>query len=164
LIKDGKQQFFSGGNNMAINQLIRREFLKVCAKAGVALAVGKVFGYPFPNSSFAAVKDKVLKIGYIPITDATPLLIAYSKGFYSQEGIKAEKPVLIRGWSTLSEAFMAKKFNLVHLLLPIPIYMRYNLNFPVKVVAWDHLNNSAITVGAKTALYPQVETTVAEDL
>lgn len=87
-----------------------------------------------------------VKIGYIPITDATPLLIAHHNGYFTEEGLTSEPPVLIRGWSELSEAFIARTFNLVHLLLPISIFMRYSLKYPVKVIAWNHLNNSAITV------------------
>jgi NitT/TauT family transport system substrate-binding protein len=93
-----------------------------------------------------------LRVAYLPITDATPLLIAHAKGFFAEEGLNVEKPTLIRGWSQLAEAFIAKSFDLAHLLFPIPIYMRYNLNFPVKVVAWNHLNNSGLTVGKKSGI------------
>lgn len=88
----------------------------------------------------------VVRIGYIPITDSTPLLIAHHQGFFAEEGLQSEPPVLVRGWSELSEGFMSHTFNLVHLLLPITIFMRYGLKYPAKVVAWDHLNNSAVTV------------------
>src|SRR5471032_2316841 len=64
--------------------------------------------------------DPVLKIGYLPITDATPLLIGHAKKFFEAEGLVVDKPVLIRGWSELAEAFLAGNFNLVHLLLPVP--------------------------------------------
>jgi ABC-type nitrate/sulfonate/bicarbonate transport systems, periplasmic components len=87
-----------------------------------------------------------VRIGYIPITDATPLLIAHAKGYFAEEGLEAEKPALIRSWSALAEAFQAGTFNLTHLLIPIPIYLRYARDFPVKVVAWNHMNNSALTV------------------
>lgn len=117
----------------------RRELLYL---AGAGL-VGSALTACAPN---AAPTDEVVKIGYIPITDATPLLIAHHKGFFTQEGLVSEKPTLVRGWSELSEAFMAGTFNLTHLLLPITIFMRYGLKYPVKVVAWDHLNNSAVTV------------------
>ncbi|NOZ63866.1 MAG: ABC transporter substrate-binding protein, partial [Caldiserica bacterium] len=120
----------------------RREFIKLSGK----LIVGGSLAFSLPGRLFSQKAYPTLKIGYIPITDATPLLIAHALGFYEEEGIKAEKPVLVRGWSTLSEAFMSGKFNLCHLLSPIPVYMRFNLGFPVKVVAWDHVNNSALTV------------------
>lgn len=40
--------------------------------------------------------------------------------------------------------------NLVHLLLPIPIWLRYNKGYPVKVIAWNHTNGSALTVGPRS--------------
>ncbi|MDP1857576.1 MAG: ABC transporter substrate-binding protein [Gemmatimonadaceae bacterium] len=93
-----------------------------------------------------AEKRSPLRIGYLPILDASPLLIAHAKGLYEQAGIEAEKPVLMRNWASLSEAFMSGQVDLAHFLSPIPIFMRYNLNFPVKVIAFDHVNGSGITV------------------
>ncbi len=90
-----------------------------------------------------------MRIGYLPITDATALLVAHGMGFFKDEGLTAERPTLIRGWSPLVEAFAAGKFNLVHLLKPIPIWMRYNNNFPVKIMAWAHTNGSGVVVGAR---------------
>lgn len=134
---------------MKRNKLTRRDFLKI---SGISLSGLTIAGTPLVPigrhlipDAFAG-EDPVVKIGYLPITDATPLLIAYAKGFFEEEGLRVEKPVLIRGWSAISEAFISGKLNLVHLLFPIPIFMRYKLGFPVKVVAWDHTNNSAITV------------------
>jgi len=130
------------------NKVTRAEFLRICGAAAAAAGLGLT-----PSVLHAATKEtEALRIGYIPITDAAPLLIAYAKGFYSGHGVKAERPVLIRDWSTISEAFMAGRFNLVHLLMPITIYMRYSKKFKVKVVAWDHMNNSAITVSEKSGI------------
>jgi NitT/TauT family transport system substrate-binding protein len=95
---------------------------------------------------------KKLKSSYLPITDATPIILAHELGFYKELGIDSEKPVLIRGWAPMAEAFMAGRFNLTHLLAPIPIYMRYSKGFPVKVVAWDHINGSALTVGKESGI------------
>ncbi len=64
--------------------------------------------------------------------------------------MKAERPTLIRGWSPLVEGFASGKFNLVHFLKPIPIWMRYSNDFPVKVMSWAHVNGSAIVVGRHT--------------
>lgn len=129
--------------------LSRREFLRISSVSlsGLTLAGTPLIplGRHFVPRAFAE-DNPVLKIGYIPITDATPLLVAYAKGYFEDEGLQVEKPVLIRGWSAISEAFLSGKLNLVHLLFPITIYMRYKLGIPVKVVSWDHTNNSAITV------------------
>jgi len=92
----------------------------------------------------------VVRIGYLPITDATALLVAHAKGYFGDEGLEAEKPTLIRGWSPLIEGFVSNKFNLVHFLKPIPVWMRYNNNIPVKIMAWAHTNGSGLVVGRHT--------------
>ena len=126
----------------------RREFLTGLASAGVAASMA------LPGLSRAASwKDPVLKIGYIPITDAAPLLIAHSKGMFQKVGIKTANPVRLLGWSELAMAFAHGAFNLCHLLSPIPLYLRYAKNIQVKVVAWDHVNNSAITVQQDAKIY-----------
>jgi NitT/TauT family transport system substrate-binding protein len=127
----------------------RRDFLQLTARLATAAAIAG--GPGLLNSAWARV-DKggttgpTLKIGYLPITDATPLLVGHAKGFFAKEGLEVEKPVLMRSWSQIAEGFLAGNFNLVHLLIPVPIYMRYAQNYRVKVVAWNHMNGSALTV------------------
>ncbi|MEM0911468.1 MAG: ABC transporter substrate-binding protein [Pseudomonadota bacterium] len=125
----------------------RRDFLMdSLAMGGLAAS----FGLAAANPAWASIQppdDEVLRIGYLPITDATALLVAHGMGFFEEEGIKAERPTLIRGWSPLIEGFAAGKFNLVHFLKPIPIWMRYNNGFPVKIMSWAHLNGSGLVVG-----------------
>ncbi|MFN4163309.1 MAG: ABC transporter substrate-binding protein [Ferrovibrio sp.] len=122
--------------------LTRRGYLDLMAAGGLAMLGGLT-----PGLSFAQPKDDVVRIGYLPITDATALLVAHGMGFFKEEGLVAEKPTLIRSWSSLVESFAAQKFNLVHFLKPIPVWMRYNNKFPVKIMAWAHTNGSAIVVG-----------------
>lgn len=92
-------------------------------------------------------ENKTLRIGYLPITDATPLLIAHAQGLYAAEGLEAGKPTLFRGWAQLAEAFQARQVDVVHILMPTAIWMRFGQNFPVKLVAWNHTDGSAFTVG-----------------
>lgn len=122
-------------------KLNRRQFITTLAAAGVPSGF-----YPQGEKRSVGLKDPILKIGYIPITDASPLLIAHSKGMFRDAGIIAAEPVQIPGWSELAMAFAQGAFNLSHLLSPIPLYLRYAKHIPVKVVAWDHVNNSALTV------------------
>ncbi|PWR00989.1 ABC transporter substrate-binding protein [Meridianimarinicoccus roseus] len=120
------------------------------AQGGLAAALATLMGgLPGPAR---AQDDDIVRIGYLPITDATPLLVAHAKGFYADEGLEAEQPTLIRGWSPLIEGFAANKFNLVHFLKPIPVWMRYNNDFPVKIMAWAHTNGSALVVGRHTEI------------
>jgi NitT/TauT family transport system substrate-binding protein len=130
------------------HEMSRRDFLLDMLAMG-----GMAAGMTLSGMSMAGVKppeDEVVRIGYLPITDATALLVAHGMGFFEEEGLKAEKPTLIRGWSPLVEGFTAGKFNLVHFLKPIPVWMRYNNNFPVKIMSWAHINGSALIVGKHT--------------
>lgn len=129
----------------------RREFIldSMAAAGGLSAAMA------MPGQAFAGLtppKDEIVRIGYLPITDATALLVAHGMGFFEEEGLKAEKPTLIRGWSPLIEGFAAGKFNLVHFLKPIPVWMRYNNNFPIKITAWAHTNGSGLVVGKHTGV------------
>lgn len=134
------------------HEMSRRDFLLDSLALGglaAAMAVMGPSGAAWANNQPA---DEVLRIGYLPITDATVLLVGHAMGFFEEEGIKVEKPTLIRGWSPLVEGFTAGKFNLVHFLKPIPLWMRYNNGFPVKVMSWAHLNGSGLVVGKDTGV------------
>ena len=124
----------------------RRDLLKI----GAAAAMGSAM----PKFSWAQARkwDPVVKICYIPITDAAALLVAHELGFFKKEGIDSVRPTLIRGWSPLVESFQAHRFNLTHMLIPIPIAMRYNIDYPVKITAWDHTNGSAILIGKHSGI------------
>ncbi|HXF68516.1 MAG TPA: ABC transporter substrate-binding protein [Thermoflexus sp.] len=135
-------------------QLTRRRFLKQGAMfLGLSLLgcrKGRK-GFMPPEagrevSPFSRPDDERLRIGYLPITDASALLAADALGYYRAEGLKAEPPILFRGWSQIVEAFQAGQVDVIHLLMPTAVWMRYFRHFPVKVVAWNHTNGSAFTV------------------
>lgn len=124
----------------------RREMLDFFAAGGMATLMSGL-----PGAGYAAPpEDGVVRIGYLPITDATALLVAHAMGYFEDEGVEAAEPTLIRGWAPLAEAFVAGRFNVVHLLKPIPVWMRYNNNMPVKIMAWAHTNGSGLVVGGHT--------------
>ncbi len=126
----------------------RRQTLDSLARGGLAALLGTT---ALPRLGHAST-DEVVRIGYLPITDATALLVAHSKGYFEAEGLKVDKPTPVRSWSALVEGFAAGKFNLVHLLKPIPVWMRYNNKFPVKVLAWAHTNGSGVVVGGNSTI------------
>lgn len=130
-------------------EMSRRDFMLDFLAAGGMMAAGMMR----PEKLLAAEKsadDEVVRIGYLPITDATALLVAHAKGYFEDEGLKSERPTMIRGWSPLVESFAAGKVNLVHMLNPIPVWMRYNNHFPVKILSWAHVNGSGVIVGEHT--------------
>jgi NitT/TauT family transport system substrate-binding protein len=87
-----------------------------------------------------------LRIGYLPITDAAPLLVAYAQHRFTAAGVDAARPVLFRAWESLAQAFLAGELDVVHLLMPFAVQLRYALGAQVRLVAWNHTNGSALTV------------------
>jgi NitT/TauT family transport system substrate-binding protein len=87
-----------------------------------------------------------LRIGYLPITDAAPLLIAHAAGLYQPGVVSSAKPVLFRSWSSLAEAFVTRQVDAVHMLMPTAIQLRFLLGRAVRVLCWNHTNGSALTV------------------
>ena len=128
--------------NILNKKITRRNFIKNSTKAAASIGLG----FPFLFNIGCSKNDEVLRPGYLPITDATPLLIAHANGYFKEEGLIVKAPTLIRGWSALVEAFLANKVNIAHLLFPIPIWMRYKNSIGVKIIAWNHTNGSALTV------------------
>ncbi|UYP18576.1 ABC transporter substrate-binding protein [Rhodococcus sp. Z13] len=87
-----------------------------------------------------------LRIGYLPITDAAPLLVAHGSGLYPQGIVDGAKPVLFRSWASLAEAFVSRRVDVVHLLMPMAVQLRYSLGSSVRILGWNHTNGSALTV------------------
>ncbi len=83
----------------------RRAFIK---KGAAAAAFSASL---MPLSLPAVSREPELKIGYLPITDAAPLLIAHSLGFFRDEGLNVPRPVMVRSWTVLTESFVGGKFN-----------------------------------------------------
>ena len=123
----------------------RRDFLKLSALTSAALALPLLQAGDVQAQQFSS-DEMPVKIGYLPLTDATPLLVADALGMYETEGLTCEKPRLFRSWAQIVEAFVSGQVNVIHLLAPATLWVRYGARFPAKVVAWNHTNGSALTV------------------
>ncbi|MDG9854557.1 ABC transporter substrate-binding protein [Pseudomonas nitroreducens] len=121
----------------------RRDILKLGALLTAAGALPLLTSL---QARAASEPDAPVRIGYLPITDATPLLVAHANGLFDAEGIKAERPVLLRSWAQVIEAFISGQVNVIHLLSPMTVWARYGSKVPAKVVAWNHVGGSGLTV------------------
>jgi NitT/TauT family transport system substrate-binding protein len=90
--------------------------------------------------------DPRLRVGYLPITDATPLLAAHGLGLYDELGLQVARPTLLRSWAQVAEAFQSRQVDLVHLLMPMAVQLRFASDFPLRIVAWNHTGGSGLTV------------------
>lgn len=87
-----------------------------------------------------------LRIGYLPITDAAPLLVGHAGGHFARQEVEVAPPVLLRSWASVTETLLAGEVDVVHLLMPMALHLRLALGADTTVVAWNHVNGSALTV------------------
>ena len=127
---------------MCLEHMSRRDWLKLTAllSAGGAASLLSAF-----NARAQAEPDAPVRIGYLPITDAAPLLVAHNNGLFDKAGVKP-KPTLLRSWAQVIEAFISGQVNVVHLLSPMTVWARFGSQVPAKVVAWNHVGGSGLTV------------------
>src|ERR1700755_2057291 len=104
----------------------------------------------------APLKDNRLRIGFIPLCDATALIVAVDKGFTAAEGLDVD---LIRevSWSNMRDKLNVGVFDAAHLIAPVAIASSLGLgHVKVPIVAPFALgvNGNAITVSP--ALYASI--------
>ena len=71
----------------------RRLFLKTVGASTAIAAISSVLPLGTMREAFAqggAPEKKDLKVGFIPITCATPIIMAHPMGFYSKHGLNVE--------------------------------------------------------------------------
>ncbi len=99
---------------------------------------------PSPDS----LEKTDLKIGFIPITCATPIIMSEPLGFYSKYGFNA-KVVKMPSWGAVRDSAIAGELDAYHMLAPMPIAMTLGLgsaSFGVKLASIENINGQAITV------------------
>src|SRR4051794_34204812 len=92
--------------------------------------------------------DERLRIGFIPLCDATALIVAVDKGFAAAEGLDVE---LVRevSWSNIRDKLNIGLFDAAHLIAPVAIASSLGIgHVKVPIVAPFGLgvNGNAITV------------------
>ena len=92
-----------------------------------------------------------LRIGFIPITCATPIIMSKPLGFYEKYGFNAEV-VKMPSWGAVRDSAIAGELDAYHMLAPMPIAMTLGLGssaFGVKLASIENINGQAITVANK---------------
>src|SRR5260221_4790819 len=100
--------------------------------------------------------DPRLRIGFIPLCDATALIVAVDKGFAAAEGLDVELVSEV-SWPNVRDKLNIGLFDAAHLLAPIAIASSLGLgHVKVPIVAPFGLgvNGNAITVSP--ALYAAI--------
>jgi nitrate/nitrite transport system substrate-binding protein len=133
---------------------VRRNFLRAVGKGTAMAAIASVL----PVASLQAMaqdkgtlEKRDLKIGFIPITCATPLIMAHPLGFYKQQGLNVEV-TKTAGWALIRDKMINKEFDATHFLSPMPLAISMGLGStatPMNVATIQNVNGQAITLALK---------------
>ncbi len=99
----------------------------------------------------APLEKKDLKIGFIAITCATPLIMADPLGFYKQQGLSVQLNKTA-GWALIRDKMINKEHDASHFLSPMPLAISMGLGStqtPMKVATIQNINGQAITLAMK---------------
>ena len=133
----------------------RRGFLAGVGRTTALAAIAQFFPVGLATEVFAqgagALEKKDLKIGFIPITCATPIIMAQPMGFYQKQGLNVEV-VKTAGWAVIRDKTMNKEYDAAHMLAPMPLAISLGIGsnpVPYAVPAIENINGQAITLAMK---------------
>ena len=132
----------------------RRRFLQAVGATTARAAIASLL----PMGALEAIaqdkgplEKKDLKIGFIAITCATPLIMADPLGFYKKEGLNVELNKTA-GWALIRDKMLNKEHDASHFLSPMPLAISMGLGSvaqPMRVATIQNINGQAITLANK---------------
>lgn len=133
----------------------RRQFMKLVGGGLAASILGSFFPL---DAAKAALKEKLgkpektkLKVGFVPITCATPIIMAHPMGFYQKYGLDVEV-IKTAGWAVARDKSLNKEYDAAHMLTPMPLAITMgagSTETPFLMPAVENINGQAITLANK---------------
>ena len=133
----------------------RRQFMRMIGGGTMAA----IFGAMFPmEAAKAAIKETLgkpekakLKIGFVPITCATPIIMSHPMGFYSKYGLDVDV-IKTAGWAVARDKSLAGEYDASHMLTPMPLAMSMGAGstaMPFRMPLVENINGQAIVLHVK---------------
>ena len=132
----------------------RRAFLTAVGASTAAAAISAVFPLATATEVFAdegKPEKSALKVGFIPITCATPIIMAHPMGFYKKHGLDVEV-IKTAGWAVVRDKTINKEYDAAHMLSPMPLAITLGAGsnpLPYTMPAVENINGQAITLAMK---------------
>ncbi|NER78251.1 MAG: ABC transporter substrate-binding protein [Leptolyngbya sp. SIO1D8] len=153
-------QFFSDAKR--VSQFTRRKFLQNVAVGAALVSLANCTPQPQPEAPESAadtpppsdtgtLEKTDLKIAFLPITCATPIIMSDPLGFYQKHGLNVTL-MKYASWSVVRDAAIAGELDAYHMLAPMPIAMSLGLGstpFQVKLASIENNNGQGIAVAKK---------------
>ncbi|WP_322518376.1 CmpA/NrtA family ABC transporter substrate-binding protein [Rhodopseudomonas palustris] len=143
------------------SRVSRRQLLKAGGSAAALLAAAKL---NLPGGAFAqegGPEVKGAKLGFIALTDASPLFVAKEKGIFAKYGMPDVEVLKQASWGTTRDNLVlgseGNGIDGAHILTPMPYLIsagkvtQNNVPTPMYILARLNLNGQCISVGKEYA-------------
>lgn len=134
------------------DEISRRSFASMIGTTTFAAALASVFPM---EAAKAAILDKLgkpekkkLKVGFVPITCATPIIMAKPLGFYEKYGLDVDV-VKTAGWAVARDKSLNDEYDASHMLTPMPLAISMGTGStkkPFIMPAVENINGQAIVL------------------
>jgi len=138
-----------------LRAVVRRDLLSLIGRSAALAAVSAFFPLGAAKEAFAQGAGKLekqkLKVGFIPITCATPIIMAHPMGFYAKHGLDVEV-VKTAGWAVIRDKTLNKEYDAAHMLSPMPLAITLGSGatpVPYTMPAVENINGQAITLAIR---------------
>jgi nitrate/nitrite transport system substrate-binding protein len=134
--------------------IARRAFLQSLGASTALAALSQFFPLKTATEVFASggpIEKKDLKVGFIPITCGTPIIMAQPMGFYAKHGLNVDV-IKTAGWAVIRDKTLNKEYDAAHMLSPMPLAITLGVGsqpIPYTAPAIENINGQAITLAIK---------------
>lgn len=147
------EQFFN--DTIANSRFTRRRFLRNVAIGAALVSLASCNNgqqiIEEDTAELGALEKTDLKISFLPITCATPIIMSEPLGFYKRYGLNVELQKYV-SWAKVRDSAIAGELDACHMLAPMPIAMTLGLDktaFPVNLASIENNNGQGIAVANK---------------
>jgi len=136
------------------NEMSRRAFLGAVGGTTLSAILGSLLPMDAAKAAFkeemgkGKLEKKKLNVGFVPITCATPIIMAHPLGFYSKYGLDVDV-IKTAGWAVARDKSLAKEYDASHMLTPMPLAMSMgagSIAKPYIMPAVENINGQAIVL------------------
>ena len=146
-------EFFN--DTLRYSRFTRRKFMRNVAIGAALVGLASCYNQSesLKEEAFDAgsLEKTDLKVSFLPITCATPIIMSEPLGFYKQYGLNVELKKY-SSWSTVRDDAIAGELDACHMLAPMPIAMTLGLNstaFSTRLASIENNNGQGIAVANK---------------
>jgi nitrate/nitrite transport system substrate-binding protein len=133
----------------------RRRFLRAVGASTAIAAISDIFPLQAARAlaaeSAGQLEKTKLSVGFVPITCATPIIMAKPMGFYEKYGLDVDV-IKTAGWAVARDKSLSGEYDASHMLTPMRLAITVGAGStatPWTMPAVENINGQAITLSVK---------------